>query len=212
MIIPAGRCFLRRLHDATAGARHLLQRVKVSDVMKADLAVWDNFLSKFNGRGLMTFGDPVSSEELHLYSDSSKQGYGGVYGTHFICGVFPDNWEKYDIQVKELYPILALIVTFADEFRNRLITMHCDNIAVVHSINNLTSRNKEVMALLRPLVLHLLLFNVQFKALHIPGISNNLCDKLSRQSASASYLQARGMDPGPTQIPPFVMPSNLVIS
>ena len=46
--------------------------------------------------------------------------------------------------------------------------------------NNQTSREPHIMALLRPLVLACLRFNINFAARHMPGRINTLVDKLSR--------------------------------
>ena len=64
------------------------------------------------------------------------------------------------------------------------------------------------MALLRPLTLLFMNSRIKFNALHIPGIHNILCDKLSRQQASPALLRQYGMDPHPTPLPDHLLPSN----
>ena len=60
-----------------------------------------------------------------------------------------------------------------------------DNEALVHVITNQTSREAHIMALLRPLVLACLRFNINFVARHIPGRFDVLADHLSRSQVEA---------------------------
>ena len=58
--------------------------------------------------------------------------------------------------------------------------MKIDNQALVTIIKKRTSKSKYVMQLLRPLVLLTMCNNVQFKAVHISGVNNELADSSSR--------------------------------
>ena len=207
-IVPSGRCFLRRLHDATAGPKSSFSQVRISLEMKADLEVWEDFLSRFNGRALFLLDGPLTSTDLHMCSDSSKEGYGATFGPHFLVGRFPGKWRSFDIQTLELYPIFALIMVFGDQMANKAISIYCDNSAVVDILNKQTSKSGKIMSLLRPLILTLLCHNIRFKACHLPGVQNTLCDSLSRQQMTPELLLEHGMDPTPTPIPARFLPEN----
>ena len=114
---------------------------------------WQNFLKNYNGVTIISKTDIYNSTDLHLFSDSSKISFGGVYGREYIYGPFPESWQQYDIQFLELYPILLLVDIFKASFVNKSIIFHCDNISVVYAINKQTSRNKLVMTIIRKLVL-----------------------------------------------------------
>jgi hypothetical protein len=58
--------------------------------------------------------------------------------------------------------------------------MKIDNQALVIIINKRTSQSKYVMQLLRPFVLLTMCNNVQFEAVHLSGVNNELADSLSR--------------------------------
>ena len=208
LVIPAGRCFLRRLHDATMGNTNPHRRVTLPAESKKDLEIWRDFLSHFNGRGLLSYGPSLSSLDLHMHSDSSLTGYGATLGTRFIEGMFPPSWEGLDIQTLELYPVLALILSFSPYLAGKSIVMHVDNLGLVHMLNKQTSRSKSVMALLRPLVLCFLTNNIKFKAVHIRGSLNILCDLISRQQASPEVLRFYGMDETPTPLAPNILPES----
>ena len=80
----------------------------------------------------------------------------------------------------ELYPIVAAVAVWGHMWKNRSVRFYPDNEAVVNIINKQTSKEHHVMTLLRKLVLTCLTYNVKFTAEHVPGVNNNLADKLSR--------------------------------
>ena len=67
----------------------------------------------------------------------------------------------------------------SEAWANKSVCFFTDNEALVPIINNQTSREPHVMALLRPLVLSCLRF-INFAARYIPGRTNTVADKLSR--------------------------------
>ena len=207
-IIPAGRCFLRRLHNLSCGPRSARRPILLPQDARADLELWSQFLADFNGRCLLSFGTPFTSAELNLQADASKYGYGATFGSKFIQGVFPPEWSSRDIQSLELYPIAAVLSLFAPRLSGSSILIRSDNLPIVHALNNHTSRNKDVMAILRPLVLCLMRAQIRVKAVHVRGTDNTVCDRLSRQQATPAFLANHGLDPHPTLLPPHLLPGN----
>ena len=207
-IIPSGRCFIRRLHDLTIGKTKPNTVIVLPLWAKEDLQLWKSFLTTFNGRALYNFVWKGTSDDLHLYSDSSKSGFGGVYGSHFIQGKFPENWRCLNIATLELYPIYALMYIFRSSSANSQIIFHCDNEAVVSIINNKTSKDPRLMRLLRPLILVLMEYNIIFKCVHIPGTANIICDFLSRSQVDSNFLSRHNLDLIPTPLPPQICPGN----
>ena len=63
---------------------------------------------------------------------------------------------------------------------NKRIIFFSDNAAVVDIVDKQTSRHKDIMVLLRDLVLSCLRHNILFQARHIPGLQNSSADYLSR--------------------------------
>ena len=208
-IITTGRCFLRRLHDTTIGSRRPTQKITLTEGIKADLEVWLKFMSNYNGKALLMPRLAASSAELHFFTDSTSQGYGATFGKFFIQGVFPFSWKAYDIQMLEFYPIYLLVQMMAKRLSNKCVIFYTDNYPVAHCINKQSSRNKSVMQLLRPTVLALLINNITFKAKHIPGSKNVICDILSRRQISAIEVQQLGMGMAPMTVPQCLRRQNL---
>ena len=55
-VVVPGRAFLRRLIDLTVGVRSSYHMIRMSREVKADLAVWQSFLTGFNGKSFFLEG------------------------------------------------------------------------------------------------------------------------------------------------------------
>ena len=123
----------------------------------------------------------ITGDYLQLYTDASGSvGYGAVYGNQWFHGTWPTSWLKHNITTLELYPIVAAVLVWGEEWKNKNVCFYTDNEALVAIINKQTSRDHCVMTLIRKLVLTCLQLNVSFTARHIAGRDNTLADKLSR--------------------------------
>lgn len=208
-VIPVGKCFLRRLHNSTIGITKPYFYIRLNNDIKEDLLIWIRFLSFYNGITIITPRESLSSNDLHMFTDSCIKGYGGTFGSDYVCGLFPESWQLYSIEFLELYPIFLLIHIFANKLSNKRVIFHCDNNSIVQIINKQSSKCKNIMFLLRPLILTMLNYNILFSAIHIPGVHNKFCDDLSRSQITLEKLQAYGMKRYATPIPNHLRPQNL---
>ena len=123
------------------------QFIKLDARPIADLRIWLNFLDGYNAKHIIRSPVKVSSKSLHMYTDSSRSGFGGVLGCNYICGLFPESWQSYSIQLLEMYPIFPMMHTFAPKLARCHVTFHCDNSSVVYNLNAQTSKNPKIMTL-----------------------------------------------------------------
>ena len=86
-----------------------------------------------------------------------------------------------DITFLELVPIVLSIFLFKQDLSNIQILFHTANKALVYILNKRSSKSRRVMGLIRPLVLYTMLYNMQFKAIHIEGRINCIADAISRK-------------------------------
>jgi hypothetical protein len=124
--------------------------------------------------------------QLDLYTDSAGSpdlGCGVYFSTHWSFFQWPAGWNMSEIMTHitflELVPIVLSIFPFRHQFCNKHILFHTDNLALVSILNKRSSKSKRVMELIRPLVLHTMLCNMQFKAVHIEGRVNSIADAIS---------------------------------
>lgn len=80
----------------------------------------------------------------------------------------------------ELFPIMLMVELWKQEFRNKRVRFHCDNLGVVQAINSISASSPLVVRFLRHLVLQCLCLNCYVCAVHVPGVKNNVADALSR--------------------------------
>mgnify|MGYP001553745544 CR=1 FL=1 len=207
-VISPGRPFLRKLINLTVNIKCPHYLLRLSADTKKDLQIWHHFLQSFNGKSLILYKEPVYASSLHLYTDAAQSiGFGATFGYHWIQGKWPDSWKVLHISVLEFYPILLSVTIWAHLIRNHTIIFNSDNMAVVQVINSKTSKNPYLLHLLRKLVLLSLQYNINFKAIHVPGVKNTLADALSRFQEIPTDL-SHHLDPNPASIPDQLQPAN----
>ena len=210
-VIPIGRPFLRRLIDATKERSHR-SVIDITEDMRADITMWKTFLGSYNGTSIITPYPICTDYSINLFSDASNIGYGGTYGSNWIQGCWNDTWRGLNIAVRELYPILILVKMFAHLWSNQTVCFHCDNQAIVASLNKQRARNPTIMTLLRPLVLHLMLTNVKFKVVYIKSKDNIIADAISRFQEDQDLLSRYGLKPYPSPVPRHLQPEVIIPS
>ena len=207
-VVRPGKPFLRRLIDCTIG-KSLAHFVSLTSEDKLDLVMWKDFLSQYNGVTVIRQTPIINSTSINLFTDASKIGYGGTFGTFWVQGTWPNlQWAERNIAVLELWPIYVLIAMFGNKMANNRVLFRCDNIAIVQVINKQTAKYTEIMTILRPLILCLLKHNIRFRAEHIPGVQNKLSDAISRFQVTPALLKHYGMQSTSTPIPAHLQPSS----
>ena len=81
----------------------------------------------------------------------------------------------------------------------------CDNLSVVSIINSGHSKTPRIMDLVRRLVLLSMQHNFIVRADHVPGVSNENTDALSRFQMQRFLALAPDTDQNPCTIPPSLM-------
>ena len=139
-VIPVGRCFLRRLYNATI-CKSQRSFLRMNCDIQQDLKMWMQFLREYNGRTIIEEKRTISSTQLCFYSDSSITGFGGTFGKEWIQGLWPTAWKKFHITILELYPIYILVNKYEHLLVNCNVIFYCDNQAVTSIINSQTSKD-----------------------------------------------------------------------
>ncbi len=206
LVIHAGKAFLLRLINLTTGVKVPYHYIRLTKGAKLDLVVWKTVLKDFNGLSFLYEPSFAASHTMKMYSDASKKGFGGCYGSKWVQGSWPENRRNYHINILEMYPVMALIEIFGHKFRNSVIKFHCDNSSVVHIVNKQSSKDEVIMVMVRKMALKLLELKTQFIAVHIPGVTNCLSDAISHFQADEGLLQRY-----PTKIPDHALPQNLIV-
>ena len=203
-VVVPGRCFLRRLYDLTKSVTNPNHRITLNKESRKDILAWKVFTEHFNGRNLLQEQRWVSAESLHLFTDAAGSiGYGAIYKTHWVMGTWLPDWIDFNITWKELFPIILALEIWGPFLKNNCITLHTDNYAVVYILNRQTSKDQQIMHMVRRYVICCMTYNLLIKAVHVPGKSNVLADLLSRSQVAKLHALAPWLDREPTPVPPI---------
>lgn len=205
-VVTPGRAFLRRLINLTIGITQKHHHITLNAEARADMQAWLLFLESFNGVSMFIQNSWAHSDVIKMYSDASGAiGYAAVFGSRWFAGGWSEQWTDRSITTKELYPIVLGLEIWGHMLRNHRVLFKTDNAAVAAIINKQSCREHVTMALVRRLVLVSLKFNIMFKAVHIPGSTNIIPDKLSRFLFQEAHSLAPWLAKEPTSIPPNLL-------
>lgn len=206
-VVPA-RAFLRRLIDLLPHGKLPGHYINLTSETRLDLKTWKIFLQNYNGITFFRSANIIDSKIVNMCSDASKMGLGATFQSSWLQTRYPSTWADMHITILELYPVYIMISMFGPNIQNSNIIYYCDNIAVCHIVNKLSSKHKFIMKIVRSLVLKLVKFNIYLKCRHISGVSNFVCDKISRFQQTPAILEAAGMNLTATPIPQNLQPDH----
>jgi hypothetical protein len=204
IVIPAARCFYRRLLDALRthnGRHHRHLRLRWTTGMREDVSVWLSVLERYSSRPVSRgVSDPIF--EHAGYSDAAFAGYGWHLAgtTLFDRGAWPATWadrigmhsEFADIYIVELELWAALfmlraiipLVGGAGGAGGRLRIFN-DNQSVCGMLAKLTTSSRRCLPLIKEVVGLLVVFGVTLVVSWLDSASNRHADLLSRWSDPA---------------------------
>ena len=146
-----------------------------------------------------------------FFTDASRKetlGFGFVFDKEWTFGQWPKNFIadfKPSIEFLELFAVAVGVHLWVRKLGNRRVWIYCDNLSVVHMINNSSASCEFCMKLIRGIILVSLQFNVRVFAKHVPANLNVRADALSRLQFSRFWTVAKS---GTRQYP-AKLPNNL---
>ena len=211
-IVP-GRAFTRRLYAIGAGTKKQNHHVRLNLEVRRDLAMWKLFMehpSVFS-RPFVQFDKTWLAIEINMYTDASGSiGAGGFNERQwFTLKWDPAFLSKYkpSISYLELYAVTIAITKWVHRYANKKIALFCDNMGAVHMINSQSSNCRACMVLIRMIVVHGLIHNVQITAKYVSTKANTISDWLSRgKIAQFKKVFGHMFDPTPEKIPNCLWP------
>jgi hypothetical protein len=179
-VIRPGRLFLRSLFSSLSLAAKPHYFIRLNSAVKADLQWWGVFLQNWNGVSFF----PQPSPSIHIYSDASGSFGCGAFDP--VCGWFqlqwPTSWLAENIATKELLPVVIAAAVWGKYWPQKHVCFHCDNMAVVSTLNKCSGRDLALINQMRCLYFHSAVYGFHFSACHIAGSDNTAADTLSRQT------------------------------
>ena len=144
-------------------------------------------------RPFIDFTETLTAQVISMFSDVAKNpelGFGAICGNQWMYSPWEPSFiieEDLSIEFLELFGVLAAVLAWIHQFRNKRIILFCNNQSVVSMINSTSSKCARCMVLIRLLVLKSLTENVRVFARHITGKLNDFSDSLSRLDIERFY-------------------------
>ena len=148
--------------------------------------MWRVFISKWYGRSFFLKSSTTPAPDLELFTDAaSTLGFGSFFRGKWFQGRWPphmclDKDRGISIEWQELFPIVVACAIWHSFFTGKRLQFWCDNESVVTIINSGHSKAPCIMDLVRFLVPISMKHNFLVRARHVPGVSNEIADTLSR--------------------------------
>ena len=196
IIIPAARCFYRRLLDALRvdnARRHRFRRLRWTPGMREDVELWLQILRRYNGRAVSRgVSDPVYP--YAGYSDASFLGWGWHLADGadlYDRGTWPASWladrigphsafaDIYIVEL-ELWATLKLLRAAAPLAAGGRFKIFSDNQSVCAILAKLSTRSRRCLPLLKEIVGLLVVYQVSLIVGWVDTKSNEHADLLSR--------------------------------
>ena len=182
-VVKPGRIFLRRLIDLSTKVSKLHHHLDISSSVRLDFAMWSSLLRSWNG--VSVFQDmPMSSLELNLFTDASFKGFGAYFNGEWLSSSWQFDTSSFHIGVLELFAVYCAIVAWGKQLRDRQIVIFSDNEANVKIWETGSSKDPNIMRLVRLLFFHCVEFNITVSLKHVAGAHNLYADLLSRLQVS----------------------------
>ena len=210
-VVVPGRTFLQRAINLTRGVPSRFHHIRLNKEFFKDLEMWKVFLLNWNGRSFFLESSHTPAQNLELYTDAAGSiGFGAYFQGRWFQGRWPPHMllnQKRGISIEwqELFPIVVACAMWHPFLAGRRLQFWCDNISVVSIINSGHSKVPRIMDLVRRLVLLSMQHNFVIRARHVPGVSNEIADALSRFQMQRFRALAPDADQSPCIIPPSLM-------
>ena len=178
--IRPARLFVSRLLEQLRGAKR--PHININSSMRADLEWFRDFAMVWNG--VAVFPDTTPSKEIVV--DACLTGIGAATTrSAYAYQIAPVDAPFDNITEIEAANVAAALQTFvAASDKGRRITVYCDNMAAVTSLQSGRAQNKALLEVARSAWMVQAIFQVSIEYKHIPGHLNDLADALSRAHKS----------------------------
>ena len=105
------------------------------------------------------------------------------------------------IAFKELLAVVLSTEVWGSEWTGTHVLCYCDNEAATHMVASRSSKNPDLMHLLRCLFFIEAQFSFTLTLKHIPGVENDRADDLSRNNLSSILSKVLDAQKIPTPLP-----------
>ena len=185
-VIRSGVVFFNRLLALLRKLKRNAHSIYFSKEAKKDVAWWVKTLDK--SRGKCPIPPSVWTPLVSFHTDASLEGFGMVWGSRALAGLFPLELKDLDITKKEMVTVMSAIKHWFADLANLKVKIYVDNQACVYLLNYGITKCPFLAACLREICYVLASFNIELRAEYIPSKDNCLADLCSRAFSSNKHF------------------------
>ena len=186
-VVRAGVIFFNRLLVLLRKLKRPNHSIYFSIEAKKDVSWWLRTLESYRGKAVIP--PAVWTPLISFATDASLEGFGMVWGTRALAGLFPLEFEDLDINKKEMITVMAAIKHWFRDLANLKIKIFVDNQVCVALLNYGITRSPFLAACLREIQFFLAKYNIEMRAEYIPSKENVLADLCSRAFCSDVFYE-----------------------
>ena len=184
-VVRFSRCFVSRIIAEQKSLRAQKQKKTLSHDIKKDLLWWKLFLDVFNGVELLV----PPTVACNVLGDATLSGGGAwdeVNGS-FWSRKFPLEMQTPDVKIhiKEFITLIISVRTWGHNWTGLRVALHCDNVAVVETINCQKPKDPQMQQCLREFLFHVTTLKFEPVMVRIPTDDNFMADYISRNHSEA---------------------------
>ena len=187
--------------------------IRLNQEFHLDLSWWCEFFISWDGLIGSFLLSPTwaSLPDFSVSSDAAGAlGYGAISGHDWFVGKWSTAQQPLSIAYKELFPVVVAASLWGHRWATKRVEFCSDNMAVVSVLSSGTSKDPNMMVLLRYLSLVAARNSFAFTASYTPGRDNSINDASSRFDFQCFHHLAPHAAPMATPIPPPLLAQLLV--
>ena len=148
----------------------------------------------------------MKEADIKLFADAlGTLGFGAYFEGAWISGTWSKAQLSKSIQWKELFAIVAAAATWGHLWQTKKILFYSDNQAIVQVWQSRRPKNATLTQLCRSLFFLAAKNNFDLFMKHLPGVTNQIADSLSRQQVHRFRQLAPEANPEATNIPAWLI-------
>ena len=179
-VVRFSRCFVTRIIAEQKSIKAQKQKKTLSHDIKKDLLWWKLFLDVFNGIEILV----PPTVACNVLGDATLSG-GGAWdeaNCSFWSRKFPLQMQGQDVKIhiKEFITLIISVRTWGHSWTGLRVALHCDNVAVVETINCQKPKDPQMQQCLREFLFHVTTLKFEPVMVRIPTDDNFMADFISR--------------------------------